>query len=236
MLASWVMMFVGSALAAGLGEGRQADQQALAAFAGWVGDWEGVGQPRRGSARDNWREQVAWEWSLTPKSASLRADAPEGKYWKEARLSRGEAPGSFRLVLILPDGKERRFEGTSPDPAKAPLVLTSPEGSATSPARITLRPLHADRSAILLEGRAPNGTFARIGEVGYTRKGASFAAGESGPVCIVTGGKGTIPVSREGKTYYVCCTGCKDLFESDPEGVLADYEESLKEKAQKGKP
>jgi YHS domain-containing protein len=33
----------------------------------------------------------------------------------------------------------------------------------------------------------------------------------------VTGGLGTIAVSYKGQTYYVCCGGCKDAFEADPE-------------------
>ena len=61
--------------------------------------------------------------------------------------------------------------------------------------------------------------------MGYTRKGVAFAAGESGPVCIVTEGRGTTQVTHKGKTYYVCCSGCKDLFNKDPEAVLAEAAE-----------
>jgi YHS domain-containing protein len=32
-------------------------------------------------------------------------------------------------------------------------------------------------------------------------------------------------VEHDGKTYYVCCSGCRDLFNDDPEGVLAEYRE-----------
>jgi YHS domain-containing protein len=40
---------------------------------------------------------------------------------------------------------------------------------------------------------------------------------------VVTGGAGTISVTHKGQTYYVCCTGCQQAFEDDPEGVLAEY-------------
>ena len=36
-------------------------------------------------------------------------------------------------------------------------------------------------------------------------------------VCPVTGGLGTMAVSHAGKTYYVCCTGCREAFDKDPE-------------------
>ena len=49
-----------------------------------------------------------------------------------------------------------------------------------------------------------------------------FAAGESYPPCIVTEGRGTIQVSYKGKSYWVCCSGCKDLFNDNPEAILAE--------------
>ncbi|MBS0201628.1 MAG: YHS domain-containing protein [Planctomycetes bacterium] len=33
----------------------------------------------------------------------------------------------------------------------------------------------------------------------------------------------------KGKTYYVCCTGCRDAFNDDPEGILAAYEKKKTE-------
>jgi YHS domain-containing protein len=77
-------------------------------------------------------------------------------------------------------------------------------------------------------GQPSSKTFARLGEVGYTRNGVAFASGESGPLCIVTEGRGTISVSYKGKSYYVCCSGCKDLFNKDPESILAEAAERAK--------
>ncbi len=82
---------------------------------------------------------------------------------------------------------------------------------------------------MLLEGQSHGGAYDRLADVGYTRQGVAFAAGVSGPICIVTGGRGTTQVSYQGKTYYVCCSGCKDLFNEDPKGGLADHK--AKEKA-----
>ena len=48
------------------------------------------------------------------------------------------------------------------------------------------------------------------------------AVGSTAPECIVTGGKGTIPVGFGGKTYYVCCSGCKELFDDATMIGLAD--------------
>ena len=77
-------------------------------------------------------------------------------------------------------------------------------------------------------------SFRRVAEIGYTRKGKSLASnGPSGPECVVTGGAGTIRVSYKGKTYFVCCSGCQQAFNDDPEGVLADYRARLEEEKKK---
>ncbi len=68
---------------------------------------------------------------------------------------------------------------------------------------------------------------------GYTREGVAFAAGESYPLCVVTEGRGTIQVSYRGKAYWVCCSGCRDLFNDDPESVLAEAAAREKAKAKK---
>jgi YHS domain-containing protein len=74
-------------------------------------------------------------------------------------------------------------------------------------------------------------SFQRIAEVGYTRQGVAFAAGESYPLCIVTDGRGTIEVKHQGMSYWVCCSGCKELFQDDPAGVIAEAEARRKGKA-----
>ena len=43
-------------------------------------------------------------------------------------------------------------------------------------------------------------------------------------VCVVTGGLGKIAVAYKGQTYYVCCSGCKDAFEENPEKILKEFE------------
>ena len=103
------------------------------------------------------------------------------------------------------------------------LVLTA---GAKSPAggvrRVSITPLHGTRLLVLLEAKDPElHTFSRLGEVGYSREGVAFAAGDSYPLCIVTEGRGTIQVKYKGKTYWVCCSGCRDMFKDDPESVLA---------------
>jgi YHS domain-containing protein len=115
------------------------------------------------------------------------------------------------------------------------LTLVSEPDVDEMISRITLRQLNDKRMLVLYEKRRADQSFyARVGEVGYTREGTRLASSDSsGPECVVTGGEGTIKVMHEGKTYYVCCTGCRDAFNDDPVGILADYRAKLEKKRTK---
>jgi hypothetical protein len=87
---------------------------------------------------------------------------------------------------------------------------------------------------VLYERRLGDDVYTRLGEVGATRVGSSFAAtAASGPECVVTGGLGTIAVEYQGKKYFVCCSGCRELFDDDPAAVLADYRQRKTEEKAK---
>jgi YHS domain-containing protein len=226
----FLILPAGLALGADAAPGRRADQEALKPYGSLVGDWRGAGQVERGRSKGAWTESANWAWKLTNDNAALEMKVTKGgKYLKSAELRPGPEPGTYVLDAVLFDGAKRTFTGKHIE--KKPLVLTA-QGDVDGLRRITLTPLHDSRLLVLLEGQYPDGSYQRLGEVGFTREGIAFAAGESGPVCIVTEGRGTIPVSYKGKTYHVCCSGCKDLFNDDPEAVLA--EAAAREKA-KGK-
>ena len=57
-----------------------------------------------------------------------------------------------------------------------------------------------------------------------------FASVDKGPECIVSGGLGTMAVSHKGKTYYVCCSGCRDAFNEEPEKYIKEYEEARRKR------
>jgi hypothetical protein len=206
------------------------DKQALAPLQAYVGEWRGVGQRRRGSSRGAWREQSQWSWRFDEGRAELVADVTGGKYFSWLRLQAGDKPGQFLLLatpIAIPTQEKdhaavRRFVGTRTD---GMLVLTAEKAAEGQPARISMRLVAGgDRMVVLYQKQLGDDRYARLGEVGATRKGSSFAkASSGGPECIVTGGLGTIAVEYQGKKYFVCCGGCRDLFDEDPAGVLQEY-------------
>jgi hypothetical protein len=203
-----------------------ADKQALAPLQAYVGQWRGVGQLKRGSTRGAWTEQSQWSWHFEKGRAELVGDVSDGKYFRQLRVRPGEKPVEFVVLAAPVEGGEaaqpRRFAGELADGV---LQVTAAEAASGEPARIAIRLVAGgDRMAVLYEKRLGADSFARLAEVGATRQGSSFAKNAaSGPECVVTGGLGEIAVEHNGKTYYVCCTGCRDLFLEDPDGVLAEY-------------
>lgn len=206
-------------------------REALADLQVLVGQWRGVGQPRRGSTRDSWIESSQWQWTFKGEQSALEFEAEKGRFYIRGRLSALDEAGQFQLEMTRTDnGQVDLFRGSLDDDGT--LVLLAANDEIEPVARISLRTVASgDRLLILLERRTNSaGTFSRIAEIGYTRKGSGFGQGNSQRECIVTGGLGSMAVTYKGKTYYVCCGGCRELFEDDPEGVLEDYQKRLAEK------
>ncbi len=203
------------------------DKQVLASLQAYVGEWRGVGLPKRGSNQGAWSETAEWTWKFAEDHAALVALLRPGKYFERLEL-RPDATDATLVVDAFdaqsPETPAVHYRGELKDSELVATAAESPEGL---PARITIRLVAGgDRMLVLYERRLSPDSFARMAEVGSTRKGSSFAKlATSGPECVVTGGLGTIEVEHDGKTYFVCCGGCKDLFEEDPVAVLADYRE-----------
>lgn len=212
----------------------QTQRQKLGQFQQYIGEWRGVGQPKRGSSKDAWSEECQWAWSFQGKAASLALDCPKGKYLRSATLQPGSS-GKFELTGKTAEGSEVRFSGRVSDGGE--LVLIAANAPESAPSRLTLRVVAGgDRLIMLYERRVAEDRFVRLGEVGFTRKGSGFGQGSNGIECVVTGGTGTIAVTFEGQTYYVCCTGCRDYFNDHPAEVLAEYRERKEAEKKKKSP
>ena len=200
---------------------RDAVKQALAEFNSLIGGWRGVGMIKRNSRQGAWSEKAEWVWKFKPDSTSIAYQITDGKFLKSALLSYDPQKKTYLLSAVLPDGKTRDYTGTL---SKDTLILESPPGKKGIMYRISIRRLNEKRTLVLFEQRNLGQSFYyRLAEVGYTRAGTRLAeSGSGGPECIVTGGTGTIQVGYQGKNYYVCCSGCKQAFEEDPETFIAE--------------
>lgn len=208
---------------------RSECQSALEEFNSLIGRWRGVGMPQRGSREGAWQEKAEWVWDFQPQEVAIQYRIEDGQLFSDARLTYDAKANVYRLAATLPDMSQRQYMGKLDD---GNLVLESTPDAAGDVYRMTVRRLNHKRTVVLHQKRQAGRTFfTRVAEVGYTREGTRLASSEnSGPTCIVTGGAGTSTVTYQGKTYYVCCTGCRDAFVDDPEGVLAAAKKRVEEK------
>jgi hypothetical protein len=186
-----------------------------------IGGWRGTGQPRRGSNAGAWREDGEFVWEFQGSEPAVQYLVKQGKLMSRGRITWDAEEKQYRLTLTTPEDVSREYVGNWVEKA---LVFQSAPDSAGEVYQLTITPLNDKRTLVLHEKRKESGTtFMRLAEVGYTREGTRLAvAGSGGAECIVTGGLGTMTVSYQGKTYYVCCTGCKQAFEEDPAGIIAE--------------
>jgi len=211
---------------------KTAARKALEPLNPFIGGWRGAGQVRRGSRAGAWLESGVFVWNFANDQVAVQYDVKDGKQIRTAQIHFDTQTRAFVMQATFADKVKRRYTGKR---EKNVFVFEAEPDPAGYVSRVTLRQLNEKRMLVLYEARKASQSFyRRLGEVGYTRKGTRLAAsGSTGPQCVVTGGAGTIAVSHKGKTYYVCCTGCRDAFNDDPEGILAEYRQKLEQQKKK---
>lgn len=195
-----------------------------------VGSWRGVGQPKRGSRVGAWTETVTCQWDFSQTGAAIEMTSDTDKQFSSLRFFPAPEAQTIRIVQSMPDAESREYTGKMPADWPGKIVLVSQPDADGQVHRCTVQQLSDIRITILLETQSrAMGSFRRVAGIGYTRVGHKLAqSGGAQRKCVVTGGLGTIPVVHQGKTWYVCCQGCRQAFEAAPDEIIAEYQESLK--------
>ena len=219
----------------------------LAPLSFLVGGWKGVAQPKRGSNSGAWSEKASGVWHFDQKIPCLLLQLEPGEKSSQLFFAAASETGRPILELRQSDHLPVALEMTEPQISQKPESVAGNSAtkndqpqdhwifeSTAEPdkpgLRLTVRKISDIRMTMLFEERSNAGAaFRRQYEIGMTREGERLAKGNTGErQCIVTGGLGTIAVNYAGKVYYVCCEGCKQAFEADPDGTITAYRERLK--------
>lgn len=193
----------------------------LAPFEHLVGAWKGMGIPAANRLK-GWPEKHLWAWKFekgTPVGLALSMEGD--KTLTKGQLTFDPATKKYRLEGTDAAGKPVVFTGSLDESGRALQLDREGPGAEAAHERLTIR-LNSNqiRYTIWLDRKdagAPQ--FARAVEINLGKEGESFAAGGSAadlPKCIITGGAATLSVSYEGKSYPLCCTGCRDEFMENP--------------------
>jgi hypothetical protein len=214
--------------AAAAEDDQQAAKEALRALNDYIGGWKGNGSLPK-DARETWKETVSWSWRFKGKDVWLSLAIAKGRYFKSGELRYLVAKKRYQLTLVNKDDKKVVYEGQL---KKGRLTLERLDRESKETQQVLMNLAGGGvRFVYTVSHKPANRTlFTTDFQVACTKEGESFGARESKAECVVTGGLGTIAVMHKGVTYYVCCSGCKDAFNEDPEKYIKEYEARKKKK------
>jgi hypothetical protein len=221
-------LFLGAALAAD----APSKKAALQELNDFIGEWKGNGQPAkpRPAANELWSETVNWGWRFKGDDAWLTLDIKNGKHYKSGELRYLTDKKRYELTLTDKSDKKLVFEGEYKDEY---LRLERVDQTTKDTQRLTMNLAGDGARFVYALDRKPSGRtlFVKEFQVGFTKEGESLGKSPKSdkPVCVVSGGLGTMTVSHKGEMFYVCCSGCRDAFNENPEKYIAEF------KAKKGK-
>ncbi|MFP6763411.1 MAG: hypothetical protein VB858_07330 [Planctomycetaceae bacterium] len=191
-----------------------------------------------------------WVWDLTSdkKFPALSLRVTNGNFFSSARITYEPSSTRYRMTTVDAEGIAREFQGNwEAAPAEVPgddgktlhrtfkLKLTE-IANADLPNRweYVFSQQNNNRYQVFASrARGSSSRFIQRDVIGSQRSGTTFAQADDDygeRTCIISQGLGTIQVSYQGKSYYVCCTGCRAAFEDDPQMWIARWEEMQAEK------
>jgi YHS domain-containing protein len=208
-------------------------------FEHMVGGWKGTAAPTVNKVK-GWQESHGWAWKFDkgrPIGMSLTLEGD--KAIAKGLLTFDASAKKYHLDGTDPAGKPIRYVGSLSADGKT-LTLDRVGPPAEGKDRLVVRPnSNRIRYTLQIDRQEPGAPqFKNVISVGLTKEGESFAAGGGGadlPKCIMTGGASTMTVSYQGKTYPVCCSGCRDEFNDNPEKYAKKAELAARSAPGKGK-
>lgn len=197
----------------------------FAPFEYLVGSWKGAGVPAANKVR-GWSETHAWAWKFekgTPVGLSVTMTGD--KVLARGQLSYDPAARRYLLRGSDPAGKPVSFAGALDRAGRTLALDRVGTTSAGARQRLTLFPnANFVRYTLRVAEQEPGAPqYKPQIDIGLTREGEAFASGSAAadaPKCIVTGGAATMTVTYQGRSFPLCCTGCRDEFNENPEKYL----------------
>lgn len=204
-----------------------------------LGQWRGT--TRREFENFKAVDNHEWVWDLRtqPNQPALTLESDKSPYLKKGRLSWDVKEQRFTLTAIDAAGVERSYVGDFSEPVHEIvgsddklhkvfrlefIQVETPETAGSELWQLAFAQQENNRYLLEIARRRGNAAFARYDTVSTQREGTSFAVSDSGyadKTCIISEGLGTTELTYKGRSYWVCCSGCKAAFEDDPETWIA---------------
>ncbi|MFO0826025.1 MAG: hypothetical protein U0792_23380 [Gemmataceae bacterium] len=191
-------------------------KKALGEVQDFIGQWNLEGVQKDGAKTIAWKEKVSWGWNFKgDPSLTVSFEEGKGKYFSGGSLRYDVATKKYILALNATDKTEQVFEGKVVPTGGLKMERKDPKTGDVF--RVTLSTLaDGDKFQVKFEKQeGGKGLFNNMYAMNGLKEGAG-GVGVKKPECIVSGGAANIAVNFNGKTYYVCCTGCRDEFNANP--------------------
>ena len=182
-----------------------------------VGEWRITGQGEEDS--EYWTDTLDWTYNIEKIRYSLSFSAKKGTLFKKGKLSYSTRTRKYRLEAVKSDDSKVTYEGTV-NATTLTLDEIIPKG-ATRQQRVIFNLLRSNRHLGFLEERKVGSKTWLLSTTWQgTKEGVPFIKSK-GRLCVVTGGTGSSQVTHGGKTYYLCCSGCRKSFKENPAKFIA---------------
>ncbi|WP_437184940.1 hypothetical protein SH668x_002028 [Planctomicrobium sp. SH668] len=211
-----------------------------------LGQWNGTTQRDMGQFKATDTPNWVWDFQTDRDQPALVMKSETSPYIREGRLTYLTEKELFQFKVVDADGIARTLEGTFSVPVeefqgddqqthvKYKLELTQVDTADQRDVWQVIFNQQENNRYLQEMAKKRGASYLRYDTVATQRTGIAFAKSDEGygdKECVVSGGLGTIELRHNGRSYWVCCTGCKAAFEEDPESWIANYQ---KKKAAKG--
>jgi YHS domain-containing protein len=194
----------------------------------FVGQWNLTADSKTTGKLISWKETITFSWKFKGDDAWLNFEVKDAKHLAGGELRFNPDKKNYTLKTTDKDKKETTYTGEF---KKGKLTLESKDAKTSDVTRLTFATLSEGvRLSLVVETAKGGGPAENLYKAAGNKEGESFAGGKGSkkPECIVTGGTASIAVSYMGKTYYVCCSGCRDEFNENPKKYIDAAEKAKK--------
>ena len=165
---------------------------------------------------------MQWGWKFKGDDCWLTIDFVGGKFLKSGEVRYLPEKKKYELTGVPVEGKDKLvFVGELKDD-KLVFERSDPK---TKDVQLFQMNTAAEGIRLVYNVKRKSGTIEKLEYTAAGNKEGKSIGGKKtkGPECVVSGGLGTMTVSYNGETFYVCCSGCADAFKENPKKYVDEF-------------
>jgi YHS domain-containing protein len=183
----------------------------------FIGRWQTNGEGTVDGKKGLWKETWEWAWKFGKDGdAAVVVTVKDGKVLSAAEVKYDPAKKGYKVTVKDTKGDAQEYTGNVDKKGLLTLERTDAKTGDVHKLKLGTAAEGIRLNAVYEVQTGGKGLAGTVYKAAGNKEGQSIAGGAKKPECIVTGGAASIAVSYQGKTFYVCCSGCKDEFDANP--------------------